>query len=130
MWKCPFFTAAQVSIDWLHCADLAITADFLRFPAIFSASAMEAAGRRFALLYTSLETCNEKRWHIIPKLHYFLELTMSLSCPSLAWTYRDEDFGGSVAALGHPRGGPRTPKCAGEQVLCKFMGSNYVPRIC
>jgi len=162
IWKCPFFTAAQVLIDWLHCADLGISAEFLgslfvlllqkfqgnlqtrlsklfaeilqfyeanntpskleeltakmlikksgakpklrgsaaevrhlvpfaaeaalKFlvddvpeehaakhaalqlatcystlsPANFDASVLEAAGRRFALLYTSLETCREK----------------------------------------------------------------------
>ena len=56
-------------------------------------------------------------------LHLFQELAEMDGCqPALSWTYRDEDFGGTVAGLGRRRGGPRTIAATGSQVLQRFVG--------
>jgi len=44
-------------------------------------------------------------WRIKPKMHQFLEMSCSGSKPNMSWTYRDEDFGGSVAQLCRIKGG-------------------------
>ena len=66
------------------------------------------AGKQFLLLYVSLSESDESKvfWRFKPKHHLFQELTEYDNCnPSQNWTYRDEDFGGTVAAISRRRGG-------------------------
>ena len=59
---------------------------------------------------------------------FFQELAEMDGCqPALSWTYRDEDFGGTVAGLVRRRGGPRTIAATGSQVLQRFVGRHQVP---
>ena len=73
--------------------------------------------RRFCTLSVSLEDRAEALFHVKPKLHLMQELCeMQASRPALHWTYRDEDFGGSIAQLGKRRGGNKSPAGLGRQI--------------
>ena len=62
----------------------------------FNAEHMKEHSFKFCLLYVALEA-RDSRFCVKPKLRLFMELTqVSSSCPSLFWTYRDEDFRGFV----------------------------------
>ena len=99
-------------------------------PEIFSADMMGFHSQRFCLLYVALEQALPQQFHIKPKLHMFQELTqMSRSCPSLFWTYRDEEFGGTVAQLSRRRGGSNNPAATAISLLSKFKANNNVPCI-
>ena len=97
-------------------------------PEVFSADLMGHHSLRFCLLYVALEEAMPEQFHIKPKLHMFQELTqMSRSCPSLFWTYRDEEFGGTVAHLSKRRGGSNNPAATAISILSKFKANNLVP---
>jgi hypothetical protein len=96
-------------------------------PATFNADHMKDNSVKFGLLYVGLEA-RSNLFSIKPKLHLFSELTqMCHSCPSLFWTYRDEEFGGTVAALGRRRGGAKTVPSTGRAVLLRFTAKHSVP---
>ena len=90
---------------------------------IFHADILREHSRQFALQYTALEAAFEdpKSWRIKPKLHLFLELAAEGSKPALFWTYRDEDFGGSVSKLARRRGGLLSVKAFSCNLLQRFM---------
>lgn len=97
-------------------------------PQTFSAEAMGYHSQRFCLLYVALESALPQQFHLKPKLHLFQELTqMSKSCPSLFWTYRDEEFGGSVAQISKRRGGSNNPVATAKCLLHKFIAKNPLP---
>ena len=100
-------------------------------PTVFCPEIMKANSIKFCLLYVALEEYDPVMFHIMPKLHMFQELTqMSRSCPSLFWTYRDEEFGGTVAQLSKRRGGSNNPKSTAESFLNKFRAKHDdLPRI-
>jgi hypothetical protein len=69
---------------------------------------LATAGQRFLLLYVSLSDSDPEGmfWRFKPKHHLFQELCeFDECCPSQNWTYRDEDMGGTVAAISRRRGG-------------------------
>ena len=49
--------------------------------------------------------------------------------PSQEWTYRDEDFGGSLARMAHKRGGPGSPAAQSKTVVLKFAARHSLPMI-
>ena len=71
-------------------------------------ASMKEHGIKFALQYVALHdhchAADGKAWRLKPKLHLFLHITSDSSLPRLNWTYRDEDFGGSVARMARRRG--------------------------
>ena len=85
--------------------------------------------RRFCTLWTSLERLHPERWRIKPKVHMLQELCEMEpgGRPTAHDTYRDEEFGGSVVALGRRRGGRTSPKSVGMQTLRKFCAKHRVP---
>ena len=87
--------------------------------------------RRFYVLAVAMEARSEsKMWGLRPKLHLFQELCETAeSNPSLTWTYRDEDFGGTLSAMAARRGGADTPLALGRTVLLKFVTRNSLPRM-
>ena len=96
--------------------------------ASFNSDVMATSSHKFCVLYVALEEALPSVFHIKPKLHMFQELTqMSRSCPSLFWTYRDEEFGGTVASLARRRGGSNNAVATALSVLQKFRASNVVP---
>ena len=92
------------------------------------AASMKEHGIKFAIQYVALhDHCNpadDKAWRIKPKLHLFLHITSDSSLPRLTWTYRDEDFGGSVARMARRRGGCLNCAATSATVLQKFKISN------
>ena len=90
-------------------------------------------GIKFALQYVGLHDflhgLDDRSFRIKPKLHLFLHITSDNSLPRLIWTYRDEDFGGSVARMARRRGGLlKCGPCSGT-CLSKFKISNPSIRI-
>ena len=68
-------------------------------PEVYDPAELRVASRTFCLQYAALRQFHEGTcfWRIKPKFHLFQELCeMTRSCPSASWTYRDEDFGGSL----------------------------------
>jgi len=68
-------------------------------------------------------------WKVKPKMHQFLEMCSDGQKPSMSWTYRDEDYGGSVAKMARRRGGKKTSKTWSQQTLSLFRIHNPVPRL-
>ena len=67
---------------------------------------------------------------VIPKLHLLQELCeMSDINPSLTWCYRDEEFGGSLAAISRIRGGANRASNVAKQVLSRFIAGHRLPRL-
>lgn len=100
--------------------------------ASFSFPALQEHSRRFCLLYVALEAVSQSdtAWRVKPKLHLFQEMCeASGACPSTCWTYRDEDFGGTLAKLSRRRGGANTPQNTAKVVLQRFMAKHRVPII-
>ena len=102
---------------------------------IFREDLMREHCRKFFLLYAGLEATHgagsSKKWKVKPKFHLVQELCEMTTgcCPSLSWTYRDEDFGGSAAAMAKRKGGISTPKSNSRMLLDKFVAKNQVPAI-
>lgn len=96
----------------------------------FSNQVLKDACRRFLILYASLEKHfdNGISWRFKPKFHLWQELCeFSVGCPSLCWTYRLEDIGGSVAKLATRRGCKKSAAVTGYLVLNKFRAKHGVP---
>ena len=87
--------------------------------------------RLFAAQLVALEaaTPGAKFWLVRPKLHLFLEICSSGSKPSLCWTYRDEDFGGSCAHMARRRGGLLNPSATSRIMLQRFMVGQPMVRL-
>lgn len=83
-------------------------------------ASMKEHGIKFAIQYVGLHdflnAADDKAWRIKPKLHLFLHITSDSSLPRLFWTYRDEDFGGSVARMARRRG--NLLKCGSTSSCC------------
>ena len=94
-----------------------------------AASRLRDHSRLFASLVVALEQASPQEFRVKPKLHLFQELNEMQpgARPAKHWTYRDEDFGGSVAGLGRRLGGHKTPKSVGWQVLKKFSARYKLP---
>ena len=99
--------------------------------ATFDHSLLKEHSRKFALLSVALESASPgKAWRVKPKLHLFQEMCeMQSSCPSTCWTYRDEDFGGTMMQIGRRRGGSNNPVATAKVALCKFMARNPIPSL-
>ena len=90
------------------------------------------ASEDFALQCDALRVAagESNTWVIKPKMHHFIELCSSASKPSLSWTYRDEDYGGSIAQLCRIKGGAWSKVSSYcSRVLLLFKTQNPVPRI-
>ena len=68
-------------------------------------------------------------WKAKPKLHLFLELCADGSNPSKTWTYRDEDWGGSVARMARRRGQLLTLPSFSSNVLARFKMQQPIVRL-
>jgi len=94
---------------------------------------MKEHGVKFALQYVALhDHCNpadDRAWRIKPKLHLFLHITSDSSLPRLTWTYRDEDFGGSVARMARRRGNLLCCRATSCTTLARFKVANPLVRI-
>ncbi len=99
-------------------------------PASFCFESLKTHCRKFCMLLVSLEShANDaSKWAVKPKLHMFQELCETMnSCPSLTWTYRDEDAGGGIMQVGRRRGGSNNCWATGQNMLDKFRAKNRIP---
>ena len=63
---------------------------------------LERAARQHLLLYVQLGDLEEEgslRWHLYPKHHLFVHVSVTDTNPALMWNYGDEDEIGQAAAL-------------------------------
>ena len=94
---------------------------------------MREHGMKFAVQYVSLHdhvnAFDDKAWRIKPKLHLLLHITSDNSLPRLVWTYRDEDFGGSVARMSRRRGGLLKCSSTCSACLTRFKIANPFIRV-
>ena len=87
----------------------------------FDATVLAQHGVAFANLYVALHqhfmvqgVCLFK----VTKLHLFCEISYrGRDCPSVHWTYRDEDWGGKMAILAASKGGANTPNALANAFL-------------
>lgn len=91
---------------------------------------LQQSSRKFCTLYAALAAASDNLWTVKPKFHLWQELCEeSTSCPATCWTYRDEDFGGSMAKLAHSRGGPSVAGACSFMVLQKFRARHSLPAL-
>jgi hypothetical protein len=93
----------------------------------FDPGSLRTQCRQFCLLFGALAETRPDTWRLKPKVHLLQELCEMQeqpSNPSLFWTYRDEDFGGTVAHISRRRGGYNSPFSTATSVLQRFMAQN------
>ena len=98
--------------------------------ATFDHLILKEESRKLCILLVALEKAspNNRLWRVMPKLHLFQEMCeMQEVCPSTCWTYRDEDFGGTLMQVGRRRGGSNNCKATATNCLLKFMANNPLP---
>jgi hypothetical protein len=84
----------------------------------------------FALQYATLwEISPKPLWRVKPKMHRFLELCFDDCKPNLFWTYRDEDFGGTLGHQSKMKGGWHRVDAYMKHALDLFALKNPEPRI-
>ena len=84
--------------------------------------------KRFAVQLVSLAEVRPQTFRVKPKLHLLMELSLEKSSsPSSCWTYRDEDFGGSLATFAVRRGGKDTPYATSSNTLKKCCLNQQMP---
>ena len=110
-------------------ATLALKACYAGLSEGQDAATMASNCRNFCTLVVALEARRPGEFRVKPKLHQFQELCeMNLqSRPARSWTFRDEEFGGSIVQMGRRLGGANTPASVGTQTLLKFCGRHQVP---
>ena len=87
---------------------------------IFSHELLRDSAFRFAQQFCALDTMDRNLWRVKPKLHLFLELCIETGRPTTCWTYRDEDWGGSVAKMSRRRGGLLSTAAYSSNLLDRF----------
>ena len=92
--------------------------------------ALFSSSQAFVLQYAALMAISDGiAWRIKPKAHLFLELCAEGSQPELCWTYRDEDYGGSIAKVCKMRGAWKKVSCFATHALDLFHIDNDFPKI-
>ena len=96
---------------------------------IFGRDLLATRSRQFANLWVAISKHSQDPfWRVKPKLHQFQHLCETTgSMPTESWTYRDEDFGGTMAHLARTRGGPRSCKAIGKHAILRFTARNPLP---
>ena len=102
---------------------------------IFRQDLMQNHCNKFCLLYAGLEEVFKdkpgRNWRIKPKFHLMQELCEMTegSNPALSWTYRDEDFGGSMATMTRQKGGKNTVYGVSHRLVSRFRAKHDFPAI-
>ena len=123
----PVETAAKRAAKELNAMYSCLSGD-----APFAADRLANHSRRLASLWVGLERASDApAWRVKPKLHLMQELCEEqLGCrPALFWTYRDEEFGGSLAALGRRRGGAHSASGVSTSIVLRFIARETVPSL-
>lgn len=121
----PEEAAAKAVAFHMHCMYRNLSAS------VFQHESMADHSRKLAVLWCALEGLGATgRRRAKPKLHQMQELCETMvHNPSCNWTYRDEDFGGTMAALVRTRGGKATPKRVSWNALTKFFARHPMPSL-
>jgi hypothetical protein len=102
----------------------------LKVSSALKSDALFRSSQAFILQYAGLMSVSDGiAWRIKPKAHMFLELCAEDSQPNLFWTYRDEDYGGTVAKTCKMRGSWKKASCFAAHALDLFHIDNEFPRI-
>ena len=121
----------QISLTICRCAKHLLGAYDQLSSNSFSSDSLQLHVRQFCVLYSALEDIQNKPelklWRVKPKFHLFCELAIEGNCPSLQWTYRDEDFGGTAAKVSRRRGGKNSVLSMGTNLLSKFLAKSALP---
>ena len=120
----PAEEAASVGMKHLHTCYQCLSEEV-----IFSKELLTDSSFKFAQQYVALEDRNGRAWRVKPKLHLFLELCIEGGKPATCWTYRDEDWGGSVAKMARRRGGLLSTAAFSSNVLNRFRMQQPVIRM-
>ena len=118
--------AAILAIESLHECYKALSHE-----SIFYKDILRTEATKFAINYTALDNAfdDPKIWKTKPKIHIFVELCSEGSRPSTFWTYRDEDFGGSVARSSRRKGGMLKVRSYSSAMLTRFRIRNPMIRM-
>ena len=84
---------------------------------------VKSSCRRLCILMLALHYGWPDMFSFKPKVHLMIELIEYADLgtkPSNSWTYRDEEFGGSLKHLASGAGGPMTPPAIARRVLLRF----------
>ena len=82
-------------------------------------AAMKEHGQKWVLLYNGLAQRDPAVFRIKPKMHLFLHMLEDGDIRA-SWTYKDEDWGGTVSRMARRRGGVMTQKAFSCAVLDRF----------
>ena len=96
----------------------------------FSQASLASHARKYSQLAVALESASpSKLFHVRPKLHLLAELAEYSNCiPSSCWTYRDEDFGGTVAGNARRMVGTHNALSSSRPMYI-FVCNHAVPRM-
>ena len=98
--------------------------------AVFVHEVLESSSKAFALHFAALrDTSEDPLWRVKPKMHLFLELCSQNCRPNMFWTYRDEDFGGSIGHQSKMRGNWKRAFAYSKHALDMFACKNPEPRL-
>ena len=106
----------------IHCVDALDRCYKALSNNIFAAPILHQESLKCALQYVSLNEAagpQSLKWRLKPKLHMWLHLCSDGAQPSLFWTYRDENWGGSISHTARRRGGLLSCKALSQNVLVK-----------
>ena len=113
----PEEAAAKIAMFHLSQCYRALGSD-----SMFAADVLREHSTKFALQFVALERYagDSKGWRVKPKLHLFLHLCSDGCRPATFWTYRDEDYGGSVSSRSRRRGGLLSAPAFSRNLLERF----------
>lgn len=98
--------------------------------ALYRHEVMEGSSIAFAQQYGALRDASiDPLWRVKPKLHLFLEMCSHPCRPNLFWTYRDEDFGGSLGHQSKMKGCWARTLAFSRHALDLFSIKNPEPRL-
>ena len=121
----PAEAAAKAAAHHLH-----MVYQSLSESVVFRQEVMEASSKAFALHYAALrDTSADPLWRVKPKMHLFLEMCSQNCKPNLFWTYRDEDFGGSIGHQSKMKGSWKKTFAYMKHALDLFALKNSEPRL-
>ena len=121
----PLEAAAKTAAYHLHMVYQSLSVE-----SVFREEVLSNSSKSFALQFAALRDVNDDpKWRVKPKMHLFLEMCSQDCRPNLFWTYRDEDFGGSVGHQSKMRGCWKRTDAYMKHALHLFSMKNPEPRI-
>ena len=122
----PFEQTVVLAVD-----ELASCYSCLSHNQIFARDRLCVHSQRLCTFLRALEDkAPHPLWKVKPKAHRFQHMCETChNHPRECWTYRDEDFGGTLSKLARSAGGKTSPVAIGLRVLHKFCANNKLPAL-